>query len=233
MARTVKEQEYAAKRNEILDVAERLVNDKGYQGMKIQDILDDLGISKGAFYHYFDSKQALAEALYDRILEESERRLIIVAANPNLTALEKLDQFFANQNRLKNEQQPLMMAVLRGWYDDDNALTRDKMRVVTKRRLIPPLTTIIRQGVEEGVLKTRYPDDAAEVFLTLMEGVADTVARMIIALQPGDDLAAIERVGLAYIDTLERLLGVAPGSLRPGELNVMKDWIESMQGNSR
>jgi AcrR family transcriptional regulator len=49
MARIVKEEEYAARRNEILDAAQRLVYTKGYEHMTIQDILDDRHISKGAF----------------------------------------------------------------------------------------------------------------------------------------------------------------------------------------
>lgn len=53
MPRVVKEEEYAVKCNEILDVAQHLVYTKGYQQMSIQDILDELKISKGAFYHYF------------------------------------------------------------------------------------------------------------------------------------------------------------------------------------
>ena len=72
MARIVKEQAYAVKRNEILDVAQRLVYTKGYEQMTIQDILDGLPISKGAFYHYFDSKQALLEALIERMLKEAD-----------------------------------------------------------------------------------------------------------------------------------------------------------------
>lgn len=56
MPRVVKEEDYAARRNEILDVARRLVYTKGYEQMSIQDILDALKISKGAFYHYFDSE---------------------------------------------------------------------------------------------------------------------------------------------------------------------------------
>jgi AcrR family transcriptional regulator len=49
MARTVKEEEYAVKRKEIVDVAQRLVYTKGFDQMSIQDILDELHISKGAF----------------------------------------------------------------------------------------------------------------------------------------------------------------------------------------
>ncbi|HYX49339.1 MAG TPA: helix-turn-helix domain-containing protein, partial [Ktedonobacteraceae bacterium] len=70
MARIVKEEEYAEKRKAILDVAQRLIYSKGYEQMTIQDMLDDLQISKGAFYHYFDSKQAVLEAVVERMGEE-------------------------------------------------------------------------------------------------------------------------------------------------------------------
>src|SRR6266481_3196300 len=84
MARIVKEEAYAVKRNEILDVAQRLVYTKGYEQMTIQDILDELQISKGAFYHYFDSKQALLEAVIERIGEEAEPLVLSIVDDPEL-----------------------------------------------------------------------------------------------------------------------------------------------------
>jgi len=86
MARVVKEQERAVKRKEILDVAQRLVYTKGYEQMSIQDILNELHISKGAFYHYFDSKQALLEALIERRQEEAAQLLFPILQDPQLTA---------------------------------------------------------------------------------------------------------------------------------------------------
>ena len=67
MARKVNEQEYAEKRNEILEAAQRLVFTKGYERMTIQDLQAELKISSGAFYHYFGSKPAVLEALAERM----------------------------------------------------------------------------------------------------------------------------------------------------------------------
>src|SRR5438270_3185053 len=99
MPRIVKEEEYAGKRNAILDVAQRLVYSKGYEQMTIQDMLDQLQISKGAFYHYFDSKQALLEALIERTKGEVEQLLIPIVHDPHLPALDKLQRVFAILNR--------------------------------------------------------------------------------------------------------------------------------------
>lgn len=93
MARTVKKDEFATKRNEILNAAQRLVYTKGYERMTIQDILEILQISKGAFYHYFDSKPAVLEALIERIGEETNKPLLPILQNPNLSAIEKLRGF--------------------------------------------------------------------------------------------------------------------------------------------
>ena len=62
MARMVNEAAHAARRNAILDTTQRVVETKGYEQMAIADILGELNISSGAFYHYFDSKPALLEA---------------------------------------------------------------------------------------------------------------------------------------------------------------------------
>ena len=94
MARTVKEESYAVKRNEIIDAAQRLVYTKGYDLMSIQDILNELKISKGAFYHYFDSKGNLLEALIDRMREEALPVVLPIVNDPDLSALEKLHRFF-------------------------------------------------------------------------------------------------------------------------------------------
>src|SRR4249920_3758376 len=104
MARIVKEQAYAVKRNEILDATQRLVYTKGYEQMTIQDILDELQISKGAFYHYFDSKQALLEALIERTLDQGIKLILPIVQNPHLPALEKLQSYFARIARWRTAQ---------------------------------------------------------------------------------------------------------------------------------
>ncbi len=99
MTRIVKT--HAVRRNEILDVAGRLIYTKGYEQMTIQDILDGLQISKGAFYHYFDSKQALLEAIIERMQQEVEQILLPIVQDQELSALEKLDRFFATASSWK------------------------------------------------------------------------------------------------------------------------------------
>src|SRR6516162_7734974 len=101
MARIIKVEEFVGKRNAILDVAQQLIYTKGYEQMTIQDMLDDLQISKGAFYHYFDSKQAVLEALVERMGEGVVELLLPIVHDPVLPALDKFQSYLATLNRWK------------------------------------------------------------------------------------------------------------------------------------
>ena len=86
MSRSVKAHEYAQKRNAILDIAQRYITTKGYEQMTTQDLLEALQISRGAFYHYFESKQALLMALVERIGEQAEQLLLPIISDHAMPA---------------------------------------------------------------------------------------------------------------------------------------------------
>ena len=231
MARSVNEKEYAVKRNEILDVAQQFVYTKGYEQMSIQDILDELHISKGAFYHYFDSKQDLLEAVIDRILEEMERLLMPIVHDAHLSALEKLQRFFVSVSYFKTERKTFLLALLQVWFKDENAIVRQKIRVDGNKVLIPMLTHIVRQGIQEGVLTTPFPDHAGEIVLFMSQGLGETLGDLILfAREPEQQaLPRIESIAAAYSDAIERILGIPKNSLTIVDTDTLKDWYVSAQ----
>ncbi|MCW5849263.1 MAG: TetR/AcrR family transcriptional regulator [Anaerolineae bacterium] len=228
MARIVKEQEYAARRNEILDVAQRLVATKGYAPMTIQDILDELQISKGAFYHYFDSKPALLEAILERMLRQVEALVIPLVERADMPAVEKFHRFLDTAAQWKTEQKSFVLALLRVWYTDENAVVRQKLRARMVKEVAPLLAAIIQQGVQEGVWSTGYPDQVGEVVLSLVYDLSDTVAGHLLASYPAcDPLPRMQRSLAAYTEALERVLGAAPGSIQVIDPAILAEWTVS------
>ena len=228
MARVVKDLKRSARRKDILDVAQRLVVEtKGYEGMSIQDVLDELRISKGAFYHYFDSKGDLLEALIERMVEEAEPLLIEIVQDTGLPALEKLQSFFDRAARWKTARKSYLLALLRIWYADENAIVRDKLRASAPQRFGPLLTDIIRQGVREGVLTAAYPDQAGAVVLSLVQELGDNFARMLLDLpQESADMARLASIVAAYTDAIEHVLGAPAGSLTVVHHETIGEWFD-------
>jgi AcrR family transcriptional regulator len=237
MARTVKKAEYTAKRNQILDAAQRLVYTKGYERMTLQDILADVQISSGAFYHYFDSKPAVLEAFIERIRQAVEQPLLPIVHDPHLSALDKLQRFFDTLDRLRLAHKTDVVKLGRVWYTDDNAIVRQKVDEAVVKQRAPLLTAIVRQGVREGVFTTTYPDQAGEVVLSLLQGMGNTHAKLLLSLeQEGDDLQCIERIvtiHAAYMEAIERVLGAPAHSLYRTDAAAVKVWVAALRGNDQ
>lgn len=224
MARVIKE--YAVRRNEILDAAQRLVQTKGYEQMTIQDLLDDLQISKGAFYHYFTSKQALLEALIERMVNVIEPLVLTIVHDPHLSALEKLCRLFGTVSRWKTARKEFLLALLRVWYADDNVLIRQKTRDVSAKLLTPQLQVIIQQGLQEGTLTMVYPEQMSGVIVALLQDLGDAIGALCLAFDPKHhELSHVEQTVAAYTNALERVLGAPSGSLQLVDMETLRAWF--------
>src|SRR5689334_15506706 len=115
MARQVKPDEYAARRREILDSALRLMHDKGYERMTIADVLSDLQMSKGALYHYFDSKQALLEGIVEGMGVSGAAALRAVVDTPGTDALAKMRAYLQTAASWKSEHTTEVATVIQLW----------------------------------------------------------------------------------------------------------------------
>ncbi|MBE0410347.1 MAG: TetR/AcrR family transcriptional regulator [Anaerolineales bacterium] len=240
MARTVKEHEHTAKRNEILNAAQLLIFSKGYERMTIKDILAHLKISSGAFYHYFDSKQAVLEGFIERIQEETEKPLLPILNDPHLSAIEKLLGFFGTLDSLRTAHKAKVIQLLRVWYTDENAIVRQKVDEAVREQRAPLLEEIVRQGVQEGVFSTPYPAQAGEVILSLLQGMGNTHAKLLLSLDQevvtkNYEQRCIEEITstyAAYMSAIERVLGSPPNSLqRPDAVEAVKMWVTAQQAS--
>ncbi len=226
MARAINEQDNAARRRDILDAAQRLVFSKGYEQMTIQDILDALGISKGAFYHYFDSKAAVLEALIARMRDDAMGMLKPLLDDPALPALDKIRRFFAASGRWKTDRRETLLPLVRTLYSSDNFILRQKLSAGTVAESAALLAGVIRQGVAEGTLHTPFPDQAGEIAMNLLVSLGDAFAGEVLkASADADQLARIETRVAAYTDALERVLGAPAGSLPVIDRPTLRAWF--------
>jgi TetR/AcrR family transcriptional regulator, transcriptional repressor for nem operon len=239
MARTVKPEEYEYKRREILNAAHHLVFTKGFEQTSIRDIQELLNISSGAFHHYFGSREALLEAYIDRIREEAEKPLLPIINDPQLTAIEKLQGFFNTLDSLRMANKNEVLKLLRIWYTDANALVRLKVEEAVIAQRTPLIAAIVSQGLQEGVFNTRYPEQTAQVILTLLQGMGTIHARLLLSLQPyqggavhvNETIEQIVAIHHSYMDAIERVLGAQANSLYRADLETTNAWVEAVRGD--
>ncbi len=226
MARTRNASVHAVRRDEILDVAERLIRTRGYEAMSIQSVQDELRCSRGALYHYFGSKEALLGAVIDRMTASGMAILGPIANDPQLCAVEKLQTLFATAGNWKAQRRDLLLPVIRNWYAPGNDVTRVRAEAAAFEQFRPLMARILRQGVAEGSMNVSSADHAAVILSALLAGSTDAIRRLLLDRLDGRvPYEEVERFIRAYDEAIERILGLAPGSLTLIDPDAMRLWF--------
>ncbi len=225
MARIVKEHD--VRRNEILDVAQRFFYQKGYEQTSVQEIITEIDIAKGTFYHYFSSKLELLDAIIERMVAQILQSLQPVVEDTRLSALEKFNQYFAQAESWKVDNKAFFLNILRSWYNDDNAIFRQKIETASIRDVIPMLAKIIEQGIAEGAFATHDPVEIAEIVMGIGYYFSYTIGKILLnAAADKNCLPLVEKKVVAAQYAVERVLNAPPGSITIFDIERTKHWFD-------
>ncbi|OBG62283.1 TetR family transcriptional regulator [Mycobacterium sp. E3298] len=215
MPRVVKHPD--VRRADLLDRAAVLFLRDGYDNVSLNDLIADAGVSKGAFYHWFPSKDALIAALAERSARAAFAGVEDAVAGSGGDALDRLNAllragFDVKMQMNVSEQLAAMASLLR----PDNAHLYARITAVDEALVLPLLTRLIEEGVAEGVFDTFDPEGVAD----MIYGLAARTNSTIVAVLQAPDESARERAidsmtkrfrlhGLA----IDRILGLPDGSV--------------------
>ena len=214
------------KRAQILDAAERLFFEHGYDRTSIQDILDALNMSKGGFYHYFDAKDSVLKEISERRAERRFERLDTELYTNRRSPIERLNLLLALPNLFEGEDIHFAALMLKICWQDGDAAIRDHRRRILMDRLLPRMDEVIAEGIADGSLHTRYPMALGRILLLLACDLDDEACAAL-AAQPKNPDVMLKLIELlnAWRESAETLAGAPYGSIQlfdPGQL--VKAW---------
>jgi hypothetical protein len=129
---------------------------------------------------------------------------------------------------MKFENQDVLRTFMQVYYQEDNALMRERVQLESIRRVAPLLAQIIHQGVAEGAFVVTYPDICAEIVLQAIGNMSRTVIELF--LTSDHDLPAVETVQNiinAHEETITRVLDVPVGSIKVADVDLYGRWLEA------
>ncbi len=121
------------RKNEILDAAQKFFFQKGYEKTSIQDIINNLGIAKGTFYHYFTSKMDLLDKLSDRTTSGISAAIKPIV-DSDMDAIAKFNRFFREAAAIKMSRIDVLTVILKVIFKDENIIIREKMYTLLVKR---------------------------------------------------------------------------------------------------
>ena len=151
----------------ILDVSQRLFYEKGYEKTSIQDIVNELGgLSKGAIYHHFKSKEDILCELEERIFRDNNP-FAVVEKEKNLNGLQKLKYVIElNQKNQAMDENSQITEQFVPLLENPHILASTIQSNL--KYLSPCFRKLIQEGIDDGSIKTKYAKELSEL-LPLME----------------------------------------------------------------
>lgn len=200
MVRIVKKPE--ERRQEIISTARRLFQTKEYDNTTMQDVMDELKIAKGTIYHYFESKEALLEAVVENMVDDdiAQKRLTINEMPGN--ALDKIHALVSMDSLADSND-----AILGGLHQPGNMCMHTRLLAVTVIKEASLYADLIRQGCAQGLFQTDSPLECAEFILSAIQFLTDH------GIYPWTDVDILRRAQ-AFPALVEALLKAPQGSFK-------------------
>lgn len=150
--------------NQIIAVSTALFVEKGYEKTTIQDIVNGLdGLSRGAIYHHFSSKEAIVDEVIDRMLPNTQY-VTELSQEKGLNGLEKIQQLFLEP---LFHQKTAAEAASRMTLLDNPKLFLKHMKHITDK-IAPEIEAYIVEGNQDGSVNVSYPKQMAEIIIFLL-----------------------------------------------------------------
>ncbi len=192
---------------DFVSAARDLFEEKGFENTSVDDIVARLGVAKGLFYYYFESKETLLDLIVEQMMNEIESAIAAAMEKKGLTAIERLAELIESSTDVAHRSK----TILTYFHKERNRSLHLALEKKAAALMVPALESIVLQGNEEGVFDAPYPKEAAGAILFMSAGLK--------ALSPPEPSSAdIIRFNKALQFQIERVLGAAPGSL-----NVFED----------
>lgn len=195
------------RRNEILDAADVLFSQKGFDGTSTNDILHQVGIARGTLYHHFKSKEDIMDGLIDRYSDRLLATAQRIASDKSIPVVDRIIRVVMSMQLSGANSAEIMEHIHR----PQNALMHQKIQKVIINGLTPILAEIILEGNEQGLFKTPFPYECMEMVVTYANTIFDDD---IVQMTIEERARRIQ----AFVFNVERLLGAEKGSL----LSVMQ-----------
>ena len=208
------------RKKEFMETALKLFNEKGYEKTTINDIIKAMGVSKGAFYHYFASKEDVIEQISDNYAQRVLGMTSQLADRKDMKAVEKINQLFQIVQGYKRSSSQKRIQIKQIFQDEQNLKLERKITKKLRKQMAVSMEKIIREGVETKQFREVNPREMTEFIQYAIQGLNASCEDMYhdaIAQEPGDMEAfqhRLEEKLQFYEEVLAQIFQVPLGTIQ-------------------
>ncbi len=160
---------------DLIDAALASFMEHGVAGTSVDDIVHAANVAKGTFYLYFESKDAIVDAVAARMVEQVGDAVEAAAADATLSPVARIRSLAATMGELGQARHE--RDLIEVFHRPENQAVHDRMADRIVDRLAPTLETIVADGIDRGCFQDQDPRLAAAFVLGSFTRVHDVVGQ--------------------------------------------------------
>lgn len=197
------------RRQDFLETSLKLFTEKGYEKTTVNDIINAMGLSKGAFYHYFKSKEDVVEQITNEYAEKFFLLAEEIGSRKDMDAVEKINKVFQMVQVQRKRTRAERERIRNVFQENSNLKLQQMLFKKFRERFRVSAKKIIQEGISEGLFGSFNPEEAADFLLLSARGL--NIATEELAMEAytanGKDLQSLKKRMEEKLDFYENALG--------------------------
>ncbi len=179
---------------ELLKIAYELFISKGYENTSVDEIISRADIAKGTYYYYFKSKEQMLEDVIDLMIESEAVEAEKIACS-NIPVPRKIAGVITSLSPKEQER-----SISEQLHKPENALMHLKTRKKLISVIVPLLSKVVEEGIEQGIFSCDNIEERVRMILELSDAVFN------------EDSFTDHSIEV-FIDITEKILGAGKGTM--------------------
>ena len=207
MARTRNDNEYSNKRKEIINAAIGMIMEVGYKKFSLNQLLKNLEMSKGAFFHYFKSKEELIDSVIDYASQDIIQRIRLIRENQELTPTEKIRSLYNSSSMQTFNYGDEGKVYAQKVYSKDNQIFIDLLAEAAVEECLVFFEKVIQEGNATGEFRVKQVKGTVTQMINLTLATNKEISEYILSERTVEDRVKITEIVEVFESIIEYLLG--------------------------
>lgn len=176
----------------ILETATRLFSEKGFENVKVEDVVTEVGVTRGAFYHYFKSREELIASVLNKSFNDNNP-FALANRQEGLNALEKLRFVLKLDLRPRLEMSDSLRTEMQKMADNPVVFKNEMLSEVNV--VAPYIERLLLEGNEDGSFSVKYTKQVSQIISLLVSSWLSSFAFQVSYKEYADKVSFLEQLG--------------------------------------
>ncbi|MBI9031694.1 TetR/AcrR family transcriptional regulator [bacterium] len=200
---------------DIMRVSEKLFIEQGFEKTTVQQITDKCGMTKGGFYHHFESKDQVLEKMLSDHHQELMKAVQPILENNQVDFVQRVNMVIKIMRRVGQKKSSFLAEYLKIRRNEGNIILKERLKKYEKKVYLEVIAPILEDGRVRGECSFASPADVVALLIfQLDKGITEVLQEIFIEKNPEDAQVYSKALMENFVMMLAKIIGTTEEKMK-------------------